>query len=205
MSRLWIGTSIIVLAGLGCSSSATAPVPVPAPVPIEEQPQVQIEDPTFRLWSKFPIGTVVVQESITESVGNPNKSITTSTYKLVEKTEKKLITELKTRTVRHDGVIIDNPPDRVTSNRLVTLPKAFAPSQKEAASVPEELTVSGKKYACRKMELKDRNEAGEVLSQTWISDEMPGGLVRSISNTTAVQKRTVIEVTRVEIPESATR
>jgi hypothetical protein len=46
-----------------------------------------------------------------------------------------------------------------------------------------------------------RVEAGVTETKTWISDQIPGGLVRSISTTPAVRSKTTMEL--LELRESA--
>ena len=97
---------------------------------------------------------------------------------------------------------MDNPSDRLGTDRYYRVPVGSKKSSPGGSRVPTEtLTVSMRPFPCRVVESRDRNEAGEVTSKTWTSDDMPGGLVKSVSDTPAVKKRTTIEVTDVQIPK----
>jgi hypothetical protein len=184
---------------VGCGGE---PVAVAVPTPIEAPTGERVENPSYRNWAVFPAGTVVVRRSVTEEIGRPEKTTTTSTFTLVEKTDDAVTLELKTRTTRYDGLVLDNPPDRFTTERYFHLP----PGQTPAAPVPAQeladpLLVGAIPYRVRLVESRDRNEGGEVLVKTWTSDAMPGGLVKSIAETPGVKKRTTIETTDVTIPK----
>jgi hypothetical protein len=64
----------------------------------------------------------------------------------------------------------------------------------------EEITVLGKTYKCRWNKTRSSTDAGEMITTTWTSSEMPGGLVRSVAEVQAVEEVTTIEVTELEIP-----
>lgn len=193
---------LISLVGMvGCGESR-APVPVLPAVEVEPAPETErAENPAYARWAAFPVGATVVQRSITEELGHPDKTTTILTFKLVEKTDDRLVLELKTHTTRYDGLVMDNPSDRLATDRYYRVPVGTKkPSPKDTGKPLETLTISKKTFPCRVVETRDRNEAGEVTSKTWTSDEMPGGLVKSISDTPGVKKRTTIEVTEVRLP-----
>lgn len=186
---------------VGCGESRT-PVPVLPAVEAEPAPETErVENPAYARWAAFPVGTTVVQKSVTEELGHPDKTTTVLTFKLAEKADDRLVLELKTHTTRYDGLVMDNPPDRLATDRYYRVPAgAKKPSPKDTGKPLETLTISKKAFPCRVVETRDRNEAGEVTSKTWTSDEMPGGLVKSVSDTAGVKKRTTIEVMEVRMP-----
>lgn len=189
-----IGVPFVV--GCGDASRNEPPIPVVAPEEIGER----VENPAYSNWSAFPVGTVVVRRSVTEEIGRPEKTTTTSTFKLLEKTDDRIVLELKTHTTRYDGLVMDNPPDRLTTDRYYHLPPNSKKHDAKSDGTEETVAVKERRFRSRVVVARDRNEGGEVAVRTWTSKEMPGGLVKSISDTPAVKKRTTIEVTDVHIP-----
>lgn len=173
-----------------------------APIAIDLPKGERVENPSYASWATFPVGTVVERVSVTEEIGRPEKTTTTSTFTLVAKTDASITLELKTRTTRYDGFVMDNPPDRFSTDRYFHLPPGRKPADPATAKETDTLLfVAGKPYRVRFVESRDRNEGGEVLVKTWTSDAMPGGLVKSITETPGVKKRTTIETMAVTLPQ----
>ncbi len=108
-------------------------------------------------------------------------------------------------TTRYDGLEIDNPPQKLTNLRRITLPPGTKASEfGKAAGVLERgeemVQASGRAYSTAWQKSKGRNEAGEVLVTTWTSDAVPGKLVRSVTHTPAIGKTTTIELVAVKKP-----
>jgi hypothetical protein len=185
---------------VGCGETTRNDPPIPAVAPVEAGERV--ENPAYRSWVAFPIGTVVERTSVTEEIGRPEKTTTTIAYTLIAKTDETVTLELKTRTTRYDGLEMDNPPDRFSTDRYYHLPVGQKPAQPESAKeLNEPMTVGAKSYRVRLVESRDRNEGGEVFVKTWTSDAIPGGLVKSITETPGVKKRTTIETASVTVPK----
>ncbi len=197
MSR---AVSVLVIGCLvGCGE---APKDLSPPIAVEAPRGERVENPSFASWAAFPVGTVVVRTSVTEEIGRPEKTTTTSAFTLVEKTDASVTLELKTRTTRYDGLVMDNPPDRFSTDRYFHLPSGRKPTPPAPTKeLAEPMIVGAKPYRVRWAESRDRNEGGEVFVTTWTSDAMPGGLVKSIAETPGVKKRTTIETTAVTVPE----
>ena len=198
MSRLLPSVMVGFLVGCG----ETAKESTPAPVPVEILKGERVENPSYRNWVGFPVGTRVVRRSITEEIGRPEKTTTISTFTLVEKTDEHITLELKTHTTRYDGLVLDNPSDRFSTDRYFHLPPGQSPGKSVTGVEQDEpITISARTHRVRLVESRDRNEGGEVFVKTWTSDTMPGGLVKSITETPNVKKRTTIETTDVTIPK----
>ncbi len=188
---------LVGLVGCGDAPNDAPPVPIAIDLPKGER----VENPAYANWAAFPVGTVVERKSVTEEIGRPEKTTTTSTFTLVAKTDTSITLELKTRTTRYDGFVMDNPPDRFSTDRYFHLPPGRKPADPTPLKeIDTPLIVAGKPYRVRFVESRDRNEGGEVLVKTWTSDAMPGGLVKSITETPGVKKRTTIEATAVTLP-----
>ncbi|MCS6863895.1 MAG: hypothetical protein RMJ56_02320 [Gemmataceae bacterium] len=169
-------------------------------------PREMVEHPTYKLWGHFPVGTRVALKTTTDSRLTPGQTVTTIVYTLREKTDDHIVVESQATTLYHGGRVEKNPPTSVRTQRLIALPPDMkkedwgkAPPGQESAE--EEITVLGKTYKCLKKKTRSSTDAGEMITTTWTSPEMPGGLVQSIAEVQAVQEVTTIEVTEVEIPE----
>jgi hypothetical protein len=187
---------IPIVAGCGGTTRNDPPIPDVAPVAAGER----VENPAYASWAPFPVGTVVVRRSVTEEIGRPETTTTISTFVLLEKTDDRLVLELKTHTTRYDGFVIDNPPDRLSTDRYFHLPPGAKRTEARGDGKDETVKVKDRPYPSRVVESRDRNEGGVVEVRTWSSKAMPGGLVKSVSETPGVRKRTTIEVSDVRIP-----
>lgn len=189
--------ALLALLAAGCSAAVPAPVPVPVAEPAAAAAP-QVENPQYTQWAAFKPGTAVTHKSVTAEAGHPTVTTTTTTYKLVEITADALTIEMTARTVRHDGTVTDNPPERFRNPKLVTAP----PVRKSAAGDEgqETVTVAGKSYLTTWTKSKGQTEAGEMLGQVWTADDMPGQLVKSVVRIPAIGKTTTIEVVEVVRP-----
>jgi hypothetical protein len=193
----------------GCGQSNTTPIPPvavtiqpddgPVPIPGGEH----IESPVYKLWARFPVGSRVTQRTTTENESNTEKTVTTIAYTLKQKTDEYVVVESQATTNHYDGRVEKNPPSETKTRKLFTLPPgAKKPDgfkgQREEGE--EALQVAGKDYKTKWFKSKDFTEAGELLSQTWTSEEMPGGLVKSVSKVAAKKATITVEVTAVTIP-----
>lgn len=164
----------------------------------------EAENPQYKTWARFPKGTVAVERTITETEGNDAKTVTTVTYKLLEVTPEHVELESQASTRRYDGHESNNPPNTYTVPRLLRLPPGMKKDDfgkpKGSEQGEETVTVAGRAYKAKWYKGTDRNEAGEVFVQTWTSDDMPGGLVKSVTRTPAVKKLSTIEVIEIRIP-----
>jgi hypothetical protein len=49
-----------------------------------------------------------------------------------------------------------------------------------AAAFEEKVTAAGKEYACARLEGKSKGPLGEAQATVWVSDQVPGGLVKMV-------------------------
>jgi hypothetical protein len=165
----------------------------------------KIENPQYKSWAGFKPGTTVVHRTVTEATGNDGKTVTTSTYKLVELTADKAVVEVQNSTRRYDGHEANNPPEKFTHRKYLLLPPGV---KKDGVGKPAGVTeegeeivrVGGNEYKAKWYRGKDRNEAGAMLTQVWSCPDMPGGLVRSVTDTPAIGKKTTTEVVEIRLP-----
>jgi hypothetical protein len=164
-----------------------------------------VENPQYRSWAAFKPGTTVTRRTTTEATGGEGKTLTTTTDTLLEVTDAFVKIRTQSHSRRYDGYETRNPPDEYKLARLIPLPPGVSKEQfgKPAGGGEqgeETVTVAGKEYRTRWHKGKDRNEAGEVEVRVWSSDEVPGGLVKSVTRIPAIGKTTTIELVEVKAP-----
>ncbi len=174
---------------------------VPSLPPLREM----VEHPTYKLWGDFPVGTRVALKTVTDSRLTPGQTVTTIVYTLRERTDDHIVVESQATTVYNSGRVEKNPPTSVRTQRLIALPpdmkkEDWGKPPPDQESGEEEITVLGKTYKCRWNRSRSSTDAGEMITTTWTSSEMPGGLVKSVAEVKAVEEVTTIEVVELEIP-----
>lgn len=193
--------ALAALAGCG-----KPPAPVPAPGPSDEPAPIpggeQFESPVYKLWAKFPVGSRVVQKSTTENEDNKTeKTVTTITYALKQKTDEFIVVESQATTVHYTGRVETNPSAEAKTKKFFTLPPGVKrPEPKKAEEGEDELKVAGKGYKAKWTKEKSYTEAGDLFAQTWTSDDIPGGLLKSVSKVPSKKATITVEVTEVTIP-----
>ncbi len=194
-----LATTIGCGAKPGANSSPTVLVPATEP---PAPPREQVVNPQYQSWSAHPIGATITHRSITETAGTASVTTTTTTYKLLERTEDLVVIEMQANTKRHDGAEIATPTEKFRHPKLITLAPGvskedFGKPAKSAQHGEETLTIGGKAYKTRWHTGKDRSEGGEVTVKVWSCEDVPGGLVKSITETPGVGKKTTIELVEV--------
>lgn len=196
-----------ILALGGCTPRGADPSTISVEEPSEPAtvaPREQVENPQYTSWAHFKKGTSVVHKAITKATGHQEVTTTTMTYTLLEREDTHVVVEMKAFTKRYDGIEIKPPPETFHTPRMMTLPPGvtragFAKKKNAGEQGEETIPIAGKTYKTKWHKSKDRNEAGEVLVQTWTSEEVPGALVKSITNTPAIGKTTTLEVIAINM------
>ncbi len=135
----------------------------------------------------------MVKRTVTEEKGNPAKTIEVTTSKLLELTAEHAVVETHLTGTRFDGVKMDTLPVKQTIQRYFYL-QDNVKVDSVPKGTPEPVTVAGKTYQADVIRGKDRNEAGEVVSTVWASDEVPGGLLKSETLIPATGKLMTVEL-----------
>ncbi len=182
---------IVAIAMAGCSPSVSKTDSVPV-LPIQPT-GTKTEFVEYVRWAKYKPGTTMVKRTITEEKGNPSKTIETTTSKLMELTAEYAVVETHLTGTRFDGVKMDTLPVTQKISRYFYL-QENAKVDKADKTKPETVTMAGKSYQASVSSGKDRNEAGEVTSTVWSSDEVPGGLLKSETLIQATGKLMTIEL-----------
>ena len=162
----------------------------------------QVESPIYKSWARHPVGTSVALRSVTGSDGRTIETTTTST--LLELTAEKAVVET---VVVSDatGEEVKSPPQKFEHRRMFPL---FPGMKAEDIGKPvgvlaqgeEAVEVGGKTYPARWFESKGQTEAGESVTRTWMSDEVPGRLLKAVTRVPATGKTTALELIELKTP-----
>jgi hypothetical protein len=194
----YVGFSFFCLALLsGCNSSQ------PTPVATSPEPEISrrtIANPQYQSWEKFPIGTTILHRAITRQEGQKKETVTTVTYKLIESTPEQVTVEMQTKSTRFDGIETENPLRSFSYPAQLQVPDL--PAKKADEKGEEKIRVGEWEYETTWRKAKDRNEAGDVFTQVWSSNSVPGGFVKSIMRTPAIGAITTTELIEVRQPET---
>ena len=198
MHRLQLPFVLLVLVFAGCGSPV-AQQPTLA-VSVEPSPPTgpMMENPNFKTWEQVPLGTRIRLRTINETEGNVKKSVTNETYTLVKKSADLITLEWTTHMVRHDGYENTVPPSEQTIPKMIP---DLRDDKSKTTMDQEKITVHGTEYQTKTYATHGNNEGGKMITQTWISDQVPGQLVKSVTRTPDVGKITTIELMDVQSPK----
>ena len=207
MRSLIIGLlfAMCLLAQLGCGSNAgdskfpTVEISLPDPARM-------VDHPSYKHWGHFPVGTTITQKTTTDSAKTPGMTVTTIVYVLTEKSDDHIVVTTQAKTEYHGGRVENNPTASVRTPRLIQLPDGvkkedWAKPNAKGDQGTETLKIAGKEYCTVVHKSGGTTDAGQIALSTWTSEDMPGGLVKSISVVAAVEETTTIEVVEVKVPQ----
>jgi hypothetical protein len=140
------------------------------------------ENPLYCRWSKFTPGTTVVFKETTEN--NSIKTLASTQYRLTNLSEEKAVVEMEGTVISPDGTRTTDPSTELVHVHWFELPPGVTKDKywKPAgifAEGDETLNLAGKSIATHWYKYKGRVEAGETNGQLWISEDVPGGVVKS--------------------------
>lgn len=148
-----------------------------------------IENPEFKQWAAFKAGATATLK--TESEFNNMKSEITITTKLIEVGADKLVVET-TSASKFNGMEFKQPPTKRDVPKTIDIPKA--PADKPKAEKPEgkteegteTLKVGGQDVKTKWVKYTAKTADGEVVSQTWTAEDVPGTVVKLVTKTKTV-------------------
>ena len=196
---------LVLASGCGCS------VDKPAPVAAANTPAVptgpMFDDLDYANWKQFPVGTTVKRKSaITTEVST---SVVTSfeTLGLRKVSDREVEVSRQNTTERNDGSYrAVNPTEERRYPRQFAIPKGMTvedfgkPSRSAKLAGEETLTVLGKEYKTTVYTWTDSTEAGPLEVRVWMSDSMPGRIVRQEMKQPTLKNTTIEEVIEIQIP-----
>lgn len=210
MRQILTATALVCVAGLaGCSRPAAPVVPVVAsvPEPTDTSGLPRFDSLDYANWKRFPVGTVVKRRSVSSSEKGTASTTSVETFTLKELTDREAVVERQNTTERSDGSFrAENPPDSRRYARQFPIPAGMSaedfskPSRAAKKSGEETLTVLGKDYKTTRYSWSDSTEAGKMEVQVWLSEDMPGRIVKQVMKVPALENTTVEEVIEVWAP-----
>jgi hypothetical protein len=165
------------------------------PAPAEER----VDNPEFASWSKHPKGTAVTFR-VTLGPG-----VFTETRTLVEIGAEKLVLEIAHR-VTLNGRNTELPPEKREVTKTISVPEGR--TKEEAASGkptgttehgPDTVTVGGVEYKAVWYRYAHESNGSKFAGKRWVSDAVPGGLLKSESTHTADKTPVRVNMVLVEI------
>jgi hypothetical protein len=168
--------------------------PTAAGQAVDDRPSFENLD--YANWKTFKVGTTVIRR--TETRDGENATISVDTYKLLDVNDKELVVERQNTTERNDGSYRKvNLPEKRTYAKSFKIPEGMTaedfekptPTAKEAGE--ETLTVCGKAIKAKIYKWTARVESGPMAVTVWISDEVPGRIVKQEMKVAAIKTETV--------------
>lgn len=162
-------------------------------------------NPVYQEWSSFKPGSFVTYMMTTETAGV--KTETELTYTLKEVTAEKIVLEVKTIT-NTMGMKIETPAEDVefpaTGESGGVMGEDMGPHVSEVVAegtvieegVEEEVEINGKKIMAMRTKVETESAGSKAIVTAWHSDEIPGQIVRSL---TEVQEMVAVTTEMVVI------
>jgi hypothetical protein len=161
-----------------------------------------MENPEFASWSKFKPGTSLTMKTVSQL--KDIKSEVKVTTKLVEVGAEKLVLEMESISVLN-GMEFKAPAMKRDVPKTVDVPKTpeqavAKPGKPEGTTEEgtETVKVSGTEVKTKWFKYKSKANGVEVDGQTWTSDEIPGGMVKMLTN--AGETKMTMEVVEFKKP-----
>lgn len=162
--------------------------------------QEKIETPLYKSWSGHPVGTVIVVRERTVAKTQTIETVTTT--RLVELNGEKAVVETIVKS-NSTGETIENDPQTFEYRRYFLLPagaKANTRPKDVVAEGEEEIEAVGRKFRAKWRDAKGQTEAGESLTRSWMSEEVPGLIVKAVTRVPKIGKETTIELVELRRP-----
>ena len=160
----------------------------------------EVEHPAYKSWASQPIGTTIAIRSVTASA--QSTITTTTTTKLVKFEPDKAILETS-KVSDATGKVVEGAPDRLEQRKMFPL---FAGVKKEDIGQPtnaiargeETLKLAGREIKTTWYDVKGKGDAGDTFTRTWLSDEIPGRLVKAVTKIPKASTTVTLELTRYD-------
>jgi hypothetical protein len=162
-----------------------------------------VENPEFAGWAKFKKGTAVTLKTSSTTAGTTSEILMTTT--LVEVGADKLVLETATVTVVNK-MEFKGPPVKRDVPKTVTVPDNVkkAAGDKPPGTVEdgaESVKVAGGEFKTTWFKTKTEVAGMKIESKMWMSDDVPGRLVKMESTSTgAVSTATKMELVEFKKP-----
>lgn len=144
-----------------------------------------IDNPQYEHWSQFKPGTYVVTRSKQVAAGQTTETEVKTELKSVSK--EKVVLEM-TSVTKMQGQEIAMPPQTFehpaeyekpeSPESEAEAPESVKPKTKEGE---EKIEIAGKKMDTKWYEVVSDNDGIKTHSKSWMSDDMPGQVVKSVT------------------------
>jgi hypothetical protein len=162
----------------------------------------EIVSPIYKSWAQHKVGTIVTYREVTAKDGV--KVEATRTLKLAELSDVKAVID------EEEVTVVKGKPETVSSMSL-TYRKMFPllpGMKKEDADSPpgigahgeETIKAAGKEYKAHYYEAKSMTDHGPAIARTWISNEVPGKVIKSVTTVESAKKVITLELIEIKVP-----
>lgn len=205
MTRSLFLIAIPIMAGVGCGKSsppAAPPVPVSTrPPPATSVAGPRTENPRYLRWADHEPGTTITIRETT--VSKMVTTTTTTNYQLLSVDTDTVVVQSTGQIIAPDGTEYPPNTQEMTYPRWIALPKVSPDPSRPHGTVDEReepVTVLGRVYPAKWYKSTGSVEAGKTETETWIVDEIPGGLAKSIHRIPVSQKVITSEIVKMTAP-----
>ncbi len=134
-------------------------------------------------WASFNKGSWVKMKTTTVITAVKQSTAMESKMTLLDKTPDKVVVETEMSVMGNvSKTKMDIPLKATATAPAGTAAKAPAPKLGS-----ETITIAGKSLACKTAEIETVVAGQKSLSKTWMSEQVPGGLVKSVTTSAATQ------------------
>ncbi|WP_435011322.1 hypothetical protein P12x_002629 [Tundrisphaera lichenicola] len=166
-------------------------------------PAEDVDHPAYLSWAGHPIGTSVTLRTRTASKGRLLTTTITTTLKEL----KPDVAILESRKVSDaTGTTVENAPEIVRINRkfplLPGVKKEDIGKPRGASNQGEEtIKVGEKEFKSVWFDSKSKGDGNlDLLTRTWMSDELPGRLVKSVTEIPTAETTVTTELIEFKAP-----
>jgi len=157
-----------------------------------------VDSPQYLSWSRAGRGASITLRSTTRLSNDPTPVTSTMTYTLIELTPDKAVLEM-VAVSDATGKQVENPPQEIVIRRAFPLLPGIKPEDvgkpRNAIEKGEEaVKLAGKEFQARWYLTKGKTEAGPSQIRTWLCDEVPGLLLKSVTTVPKVDTTVTLEL-----------
>ncbi len=155
-----------------------------------------VENPNYKAWAKFKTGASVKYKSVMDA--GAAKTESEIVYSLVELTPEKAVVEMKGSTMIMGNKMdmpatkMEHPAKLPKTDPSVVAGNPTATPDAKAKESDGEIAVPAGKMKCHIIEATVKIGEVEAKSVVYMNDEVPGGLVKSVSETDKPMKSSTI-------------
>lgn len=172
------------------------------PVALAPARAEEVDHPLYKSWARHKVGTQITTRTVSGIKGHEVETMTRQT--LVELTDEKAVVQVAVTGSTAGTQGRSEPQDYEYKRKFPLLPgmkkEDIGKPSGRIASGEEPITVAGKPYKAQWYDSTAQTEAGPSSSRTWMSDEVPGKLLKSVLRVPSAGKVTTIELIEIKSP-----